>query len=79
MNSSLLATPFSGDAIGLLIIVAIILWTIFWKGLALWVAARNRHKTWFIVLLVINTVGLLDIFYYFFFGRKKLQEPKKSL
>ena len=44
-------------------------WSLFWKGLALWKSARRGEKWWFIVLLVINTVGLLEILYLFVFSR----------
>lgn len=46
-------------------------WTIPWKGVALWKAARNGHKWWFIALLVINTLAVLEILYIFVFGKKK--------
>jgi len=46
------------------------LWVIFWKGLALWKAARLGHKGWFVALLIINTAGILDILYIYFFSRK---------
>ncbi|XKT75329.1 MAG: DUF5652 family protein [Patescibacteria group bacterium UBA2103] len=52
-------------------IVAILLWSLVWKGLALWAAARNGHKVWFIALLVLNTVGILEIIYYLFFRKKE--------
>ncbi|OHA58182.1 MAG: hypothetical protein A2370_00505 [Candidatus Vogelbacteria bacterium RIFOXYB1_FULL_42_16] len=52
-------------------LVALIIWTLVWKGLALWKAARHGDKWWFIALLVINTIGLLDIIYYFLVRRKK--------
>lgn len=39
------------------------LWSIVWKGLALWVAARRQEKIWFILLLLINTLGILEIIY----------------
>jgi methionyl-tRNA synthetase len=53
--------------IGILLILAV--WSIVWKGWALWLAARNGHTTWFIVLLVVNTVAILEIFYIFGIGR----------
>ena len=49
----------------------IILWTFPWKAVATWKAARNSHKGWFIVLLIVNTVGILDILYIFVFSKKK--------
>jgi len=49
------------------------IWTIIWKGTALWKAARNSSKIWFVVLLAVNTVGILEIIYVFFFSKKKEQ------
>lgn len=53
------------------LIAIVIIWTLIWKGLALWRAARSGAKIWFVVLLVVNTVGLLDILYFFFIHKKK--------
>lgn len=56
----------------LLIIIGILaIWSIVWKGLALWKSARNGSKVWFIILLILNTVGILDLIYYFFVGNEK--------
>lgn len=52
------------------ILALVLLWTLFWKGVSLWKAAKNDHKIWFIVLFIINTCGLLEMIY-FFFGEKK--------
>lgn len=38
-------------------------WDLYWRGLALWRAAQNKNRNWFIVLLVINSVGILPIIY----------------
>jgi len=48
-----------------------ILWTLPWKGVALWKAARLEKKIWFIVLLIVNTMGILDILYIFVFSKPK--------
>jgi len=50
------------------------LWTLPWKGYALWLAARNSHKWWFIALLVINTVAILEIIYIFAIGRPAVRK-----
>lgn len=44
-------------------------WSLGWKGWALWIAARLDQKVWFIVLLLVNTLGILDIFYIFYFSK----------
>ena len=41
----------------------VVIWSLAWKGLALWHAARRSEKGWFIALLVINTAGILEIVY----------------
>jgi len=49
-----------------------VLWTIPWKGVALWKATKNNHKWWFVALLVINTLGILEILYIFIFSKRKV-------
>ena len=53
-----------------LVFVLIIAWSIVWKGLALWKAARLGSKGWFIALLIINTLGILEILYLYVFSKK---------
>lgn len=59
-----------------IILFVIFIWSIFWKGVALWHAAQNREKIWFAVLLVANTAGILEILYLFIFSKKKLEVKK---
>jgi predicted PolB exonuclease-like 3'-5' exonuclease len=47
----------------------ILAWSLAWKAVALWHAARNRQIVWYVALLVINTVGLLEILYLVVFRR----------
>lgn len=51
--------------------VLVIIWTLYWKYKALWHAAKHDHKKWFIALLIINTVGVLEILYLHVFSKKK--------
>ena len=53
------------------IFLLIAAWTLPWKGIALWKASRNEQKIWFIVLLVVNTLAILEITYIFYFSKKK--------
>jgi len=48
------------------------LWSLIWKGLALWRASKGDQKIWFVAILVLNTVGVLEIIYLFRFAKKRL-------
>jgi len=50
-----------GAFIFLIIILAI--WELIWKGIALWHAAQNKHKGWYVCILIFNTAGILPIIY----------------
>jgi methionyl-tRNA synthetase len=54
-----------GFALSLPMLIFVVLWTLFWKGLALWHSARRGAPAWFIALLIINTVGILELIYLF--------------
>ncbi|MES2134701.1 MAG: DUF5652 family protein [Patescibacteria group bacterium] len=56
-------------------IILLILWTLPWKGYALWLSARNNQPRWFIALLLLNTVAILEIIYIFAIGRKVTKNP----
>ncbi len=53
-----------------------IAWTIPWKGMALWKAARKSDKIWFVILLIFNTLAILEIIYIFIFSEKKEENSK---
>lgn len=58
----------------------VFLWVLAWKGLALWKAARKNDRWWFVALLVINLLGILEILYYFVFSeRKSLKEKGETI
>ena len=61
----------------LLILALIVIWTLFWKGYAVWTAAKNNHKGWFVALLVFNTLGILEIIYLFAIAKKKWSDVKR--
>ena len=50
-------------SIALLIIVAVSVWSLLWKAVALYKAGTLRHKGWFTALFFINTLGILEILY----------------
>jgi len=55
-------------------LIAVVIWSLVWKGLALWRAAQRGEKIWFIAFLVINTAGILEIVYLFFITGAKLSD-----
>ncbi|OHA81548.1 MAG: hypothetical protein A2675_03365 [Candidatus Yonathbacteria bacterium RIFCSPHIGHO2_01_FULL_51_10] len=57
---------------GLLMIVLV--WSLFWKGLALWHSSRRGEPWWFIAMLLINTAGILELVYLFGFASLKFDE-----
>lgn len=63
-------SPFNFAGFGLMFFV-LMLWSLFWKAWALWVAARRGEKIWFGVMLVVNTVGILEILYIYVFSKDK--------
>jgi hypothetical protein len=46
-----------------LILVLLVVWSLTWKGMALWRSARRGHKVWFVVFLLVNTLGILEMVY----------------
>ena len=66
-----------GSKVPLLILVLIVLWTLFWKGYAVWTAVKNNHRGWFVAVLVLNTFGILEIVYLFCIAKKKWSDVKR--
>lgn len=58
------------------LLVLLILWSLPWKGIALWKSAQLSHKKWFVALLIVNTFGLLEIYYIYFVAKKYSVEIK---
>lgn len=54
------------------IVYILSIWSLIWKGIALWRAVTYHQRNWFIVMLVLNTVGILEIVYLFRFAKKRL-------
>lgn len=54
----------------LIFIIIIVLWEGVWKAFALWRAAKNDSKLWYILLILFNTAGILPIVYLFVISKK---------
>jgi hypothetical protein len=57
-----------------LLFVLIVLWSLFWAGLALWHSAKRGQFLWFFVFLVVHTLGVLEIIYLFGILKLKFSE-----
>lgn len=54
------------------LIYILFIWSLIWRGLALWNAAKQSQRNWFIVLLILNTAGILEIIYLLRFSKKRM-------
>lgn len=61
----------------LVLIRILIIWSILWKGIALWKAGSKKQLARFVCLFIFNTVGILPIIYLAFFQKK--EENKKEI
>jgi hypothetical protein len=62
----------------LFLLAAALIWSLVWKAIALWKSARLNQPVWFIVILIMNTLGILDILYIFLFSKIKLDNKKSK-
>ena len=60
-------------------VLIVVIWTLYWKYQALWYAAKHDHRWWFIALLVINTLGILEILYLYVFSKKMPGHDEKNM
>ncbi len=59
-------------------VIALSVWMLLSHGLALWAAARLNQRSWFVVLFVLPTVGLLPLVYLALIGRAAFPGPGQS-
>lgn len=68
------------------LMIALLVWSMIWKGLGLWKAGRNKQLSWFIAMFLINSAGILPIIYIVWFQKKNAEtiilpkaKPKKPI
>ena len=64
-------TDFLTSTEGILTVLFLSVWTVVWKGVALYHAGKNRQKVWFVVLLLLNDLGILSMIYLRWFQRQR--------
>jgi len=60
-----------------IILFILIIWETVWKGVALWKAGRNNDLTWFLIVFIINSLGILPIIYIFIVLKNKDIDKEK--
>ena len=76
MGEFLLVVSDTSETWFILLILVLVVWSLVWKGLALWKAARLSDKRWFVVLLILNTAGILEIIYIYLIAKNKRDDDK---
>lgn len=53
------------------LLILLVLWTLFWKAIALWQAVKRDEKKWFVAILILNTFSILELIYLFYIVKIK--------
>jgi hypothetical protein len=64
MNQQILGSP--------IILLILFVWSMVAKGVALWRAANSKQRNWFVAILVLNTIGIVELLYLFKYAKKTL-------
>ena len=64
--------------LALIILLVIGVWSLIWKGFALWKAAKKDHNIAFIIILIANTIGIIEILYIYLFSEMKFFNKKSN-
>ena len=74
-----LSASFGAPIWAVVLVLAIAaIWSLIWKGLALWKSARLNQPIWFVLLLAINSLGIFEILYIFLFSEIKLDKKQEK-
>lgn len=60
-------------------LLLVLFWDAIWKIASMWKAAKKNSPIWFVVLAIVNSVGILPILYIYVFsemGKKKSPTTK---
>ncbi|MFA4857909.1 MAG: DUF5652 family protein [Candidatus Margulisiibacteriota bacterium] len=60
------------------LLLVLIIWSLVWKGIAMWRSARNDQLSWFLAIFVLSSVGVLEIIYLLFFQKDKSCAPRAN-
>lgn len=62
-----------------LVFSVLVIWTLFWKAIALWKAARARQRWWYLAMLILNTLGILEMVYLALYSKSGRESVAQTL
>lgn len=65
----------SPDPLLIALFIALFIWQLFWKGVALWKTSQLKQRNWFIALFILipfNDLAILELVYLFWFAKKRM-------
>jgi len=63
--------PTNLSVLEIILLVIAVIWSMIWAGIGMWKAAKKNDKAWFIIFLIIHTLGILEILYIYWFSKGK--------
>ena len=54
----MIANAFALGGVAVSALLVVVFWSVFWKGLALWHAAKRNEPGWFVAILLIKSAGI---------------------
>ena len=76
MSGAFFGLGFGLFALGSILMIVLAIISIVLKGYALWTAVKRDEKGWFVALLLINTLGILEIIYLYGIAGKTIDDFK---
>jgi hypothetical protein len=58
-------------------IILLIIWELTWKGLGLYRAGKKQQPIWFVLILIVNSMGILPIIY-LLISKDKIKSKKRK-
>ena len=54
----------------LALVIILGIWSVVCEAIGLWTAARRNSKIWFVIFLLVHTLGILEIIYIYAVAKK---------
>ncbi len=61
-----------------IVLIVVSIWAIPWKIYGAWLAARHENRKWFLAIIILNTLSILELYYIFFVLKKTWVDVKQD-